>query len=175
MSVRAETKLPSDEELEVQEIKLTTCYMKAAALHVGKYCDDPGKEFMLCKKEEKDPRKCLNEGKAVTSCALEFFRRLKSSCYEEFDNYGKCINYGSQTFEFRKCRPEQAIYDKCVFDKIGLERPEPGYFSKPRIHESKYRPKPEEKKIEYPDQPAELPEDYPRHPAKYGSRFFFNT
>lgn len=32
---------------------------------------------MLCKGELKDPRKCIKEGKAVTNCALSFFRKVK--------------------------------------------------------------------------------------------------
>ena len=40
-----------------------------------------------------------------------------------------------------RCRKTQAIYDKCVFDKLGQERPPPGYFSKVRLHDTK-RPKP---------------------------------
>lgn len=32
--------LPSAEELKVEEIKLSTPFLKAGALHFGKYCDD---------------------------------------------------------------------------------------------------------------------------------------
>lgn len=55
---------------------------------------------------------------------------------------------------------------------MGLERPELGYFSLPRVHQTA-RPKPIIEKPEFPNQPAELPDDYPREPAKYGARFQF--
>lgn len=56
-------------------------------------------EFMLCKSELIDPRKCLNEGKAVTKCSLEFFRKVKSSCSREFTDYYTCIEKSSPGYE----------------------------------------------------------------------------
>jgi len=47
---------------------------------------------MLCKSEEKDPRKCLNEGKVVTRCAMNFFRELKKNCAQEFEDYSVCLD-----------------------------------------------------------------------------------
>ncbi|KAF0292347.1 NADH dehydrogenase [ubiquinone] 1 alpha subcomplex subunit 8 [Amphibalanus amphitrite] len=58
-------------------------------------------EFMLCRQEEKDPRKCLAEGRAVTSCALEFFRKVKSTCLDEFNQYANCLDRGSPDLKFR--------------------------------------------------------------------------
>lgn len=43
MPVYADTYLPSEEELTVPEINLTSGYMKAAAYHVGKKCDEESK------------------------------------------------------------------------------------------------------------------------------------
>lgn len=56
---------------------------------------------MLCRKELKDPRKCLAEGKAVTNCALDFFRKIKKSCAEEFMQYATCIDKSSTDYAFR--------------------------------------------------------------------------
>lgn len=49
---------------------------------------------MLCVKEEKDPRKCINEGKEVTRCGLEFYRKVKVSCPQEFTDYWTCLDHG---------------------------------------------------------------------------------
>ncbi len=51
---------------------------------------------MLCQSEEKDPRKCLNEGKEVTRCAFDFFGKVKGSCYEEFTKYWQCIDHAGR-------------------------------------------------------------------------------
>lgn len=81
-----------------------------------------------------------------------------------------CISINADIIYF-SCRKTQAVYDKCVFDNLGIERPEYGYFSRIKVHDSK-RPKPQpEAPAVYPDATPYLPEDYPRPPAKYGSRF----
>ena len=56
------------------QVKVSSSVLKAAAHHYGAQCDKPNKEFMLCRWEEKDPRRCLEEGRLVNQCALEFFR-----------------------------------------------------------------------------------------------------
>lgn len=56
------------------QINVSSAVLKAAAHHYGSQCDKPNKEFMLCRWEEKDPRKCLNEGRKINECALNFFR-----------------------------------------------------------------------------------------------------
>lgn len=48
---------------------------------------------MLCKLEEKDPRKCLNEGKAVTMCGHEFFRKVGQTCRHEVERMAKCMEF----------------------------------------------------------------------------------
>lgn len=56
------------------QVAVSSSVLKAAAHHYGSQCDRPNKEFMLCRWEEKDPRKCLREGRQVNQCALDFFR-----------------------------------------------------------------------------------------------------
>lgn len=56
-------------------------------------------EFMLCRNELNDARKCLDEGKAVTNCSLEFFRKVKKSCFREFTDYYNCIDKSSPGYE----------------------------------------------------------------------------
>lgn len=56
---------------------------------------------MLCRQEEKDPRKCLAEGKAVTACSLNFFRLVKKNCAEEFTDYANCLDQSSNDFQMR--------------------------------------------------------------------------
>jgi len=64
---------------------------------------------------------------------------------------------------YRFCRKTQAELDKCMKEKLNLDRPEVGYLSKVRLHESS-RPKPVEepyKKVtlmEPPSSVADSPE-----------------
>jgi len=57
---------------------------------------------MLCHVEEKDPRKCINEGKEVTRCGVEFYQKVKEHCAEEFTKYWKCIDYASYDMQFKQ-------------------------------------------------------------------------
>ena len=57
---------------------------------------------MLCRKEEKDPRKCIEDGKAVTTCSLNFFRQLKKTCFDEFKQYANCLEKSSQDMEYKQ-------------------------------------------------------------------------
>lgn len=56
------------------------------------------KDYMLCSKEEKDPRKCLDYNKQVSYCANDFFSKVRANCAESFTNYWKCLDetYGGQ-------------------------------------------------------------------------------
>jgi len=166
--------LPSYEELKVPEIELSSAPLRAASHHFGKYCDNQCKEFMLCNAEEKDPRKCINEGKEVTRCGLDFFQKVKLNCAEEFTTYWKCIDRSGWDMNFKRCQSTQKVFDKCILDHLGQERPPPGYFSKVRVHHTT-RPEPHTEVI--------LPEPLPETPTwdgksavppstRQGSRFF---
>uniref|UniRef100_A0A8D0DME5 NADH dehydrogenase [ubiquinone] 1 alpha subcomplex subunit 8 n=1 Tax=Salvator merianae TaxID=96440 RepID=A0A8D0DME5_SALMN len=164
--------IPTSEELEVQEVNVSSAVLKAAAHHFGSQCDKSNKEFMLCRWEEKDPRKCLDEGKAVNKCALEFFRyRLKVHCAEPFTQYWTCIDYyGHQ--ELRRCRKQQQVFDDCVLDKLGWERPDLGQLSKVTKVKTD-RPIPENPYHSRSRPPPNAPVEGDLQPAKYGSRKFF--
>ncbi|XP_064643948.1 NADH dehydrogenase [ubiquinone] 1 alpha subcomplex subunit 8-like [Lineus longissimus] len=153
MPITNETWLPSYDELTVPELNLSTPALRAGAAYFGKYCDFQSKEFMLCIAEEKDPRKCLNEGKEVTRCGIEFFKKVRGTCMEEFTAFSRCIDRDSETCTFRNCRKTQKVYDACMAEKFGMEKPPLGYFAKVRLHESK-RPRPAP---HVPDVPEETP------------------
>ncbi|XP_013136704.1 PREDICTED: NADH dehydrogenase [ubiquinone] 1 alpha subcomplex subunit 8-like [Papilio polytes] len=167
--------LPEDSELTVEEVNLSTATLRAGSFHLGKYCENQNNEFMLCRFEEKDPRKCINEGKAVTACTLEFFRKVKKTCLAEFNQYANCIDKSSGEYSFRYCRKTQDVYDKCILENLNLERPPFGYFCEVRVHDTK-RPKPAvEEKAVYPDATPALPVETEKKPARFGSRFYWMT
>ncbi|XP_059613262.1 NADH dehydrogenase [ubiquinone] 1 alpha subcomplex subunit 8 [Phlebotomus argentipes] len=170
MVVTYNVELPTEEELTVPEVNLSGPALKAGAFHLGKYCEFQNNEFMLCRDELKDPRKCLKEGNAVTSCALEFFRKVKKTCREEFTQYTNCLDKSSQDQAFKPCRKTQGVYDKCILDNLQIERPHYGYFCRARIHDSERPAPPKKEKKVYPDATPGLPDDYPRESARYGSR-----
>ncbi|XP_020823243.1 NADH dehydrogenase [ubiquinone] 1 alpha subcomplex subunit 8 [Phascolarctos cinereus] len=163
--------LPTLDELKVQEVNVSSSVLKAAAHHYGTQCDKVNKEFMLCRWEEKDPRRCLSEGKLVNHCAIDFFRSIKTHCAEPFTEYWTCLDY-SELQEFRQCRKEQAKFDNCVLDKLGWVRPDLGELSKiTKVSTARSLP-------ENPYHSRPKPEPNPAYegnlkPTKHGSRFYF--
>ncbi|CAG5129203.1 unnamed protein product [Candidula unifasciata] len=171
MAYSNEDYLPTLEELTVPEIEITSSVFRTAAHHLGKYCDNASKEFMLCRAEEDDPRKCLNEGKEVTRCGFEFLRKVKKSCFAEFNQYLQCIDHSGSEMEFKNCRTTQDIYDNCIKENLGQDRPELGYFAKVRLHKTD-RPKPGPRPHHLPDTLPAPPENYePADPLKKLSKY----
>jgi len=140
MPLNHDVELPSDEELNIEEIPVTSNYLMSSAMWIGKYCDTQQKEFMLCRAEEKDPRVCLKYGKELTACGNDFLKRVKKSCGDELSWYTKCLDYSGREPSFRLCRHAQALYDGCMADS-GFERARYGHFQLLRVHDSE-RPKP---------------------------------
>jgi len=145
-------KLPSIEELTVQEVELGSTYLRAGGCHLGKYCEPENNEFVLCKTETDNPVACLEEGKLVTSCALKFFQSVKKFCAPEFITYAKCLESSSQHLDLAKCRKTQYAFDACVKENMGLERPIYAYSAMAKIHDTD-RPKPEEPRPAWLDDP----------------------
>lgn len=142
MTLTEDIELPTEEEIAHKEIPLTYNYMITSAMWLGKYCDNQSKEFMLCRGEEGDPRKCLDYGRQLTDCGLEFFRKVKKTCREEFEWYTKCIDWTGKEPNFRMCRHEQVLFDGCM-NEAGFERARFGHFQMLRVHDSdRPRPKP---------------------------------
>lgn len=69
------------------------------------------------------------------------------------------------------CRKTQAVFDKCVLDNIGVERPPFDYFTRVQIHKSKRPRPPVEGPTVYSDATPGLPPDAEKPPARYGSRY----
>ncbi|KAM7003942.1 NADH dehydrogenase [ubiquinone] 1 alpha subcomplex subunit 8 [Passerculus sandwichensis] len=164
-------RVPPLEELDVQEVAVSSAVLKAAAHHYGSQCDRPNKEFMLCRWEEKDPRKCLREGRQVNQCAIDFFRRIRTHCAEPFTAYWTCIDYSNQQ-ELRRCRKQQAAFDSCVLDKLGWVRPELGDLSKVTKVKTD-RPLPENAYHSRPRPEPNPPIEGELKPSPLGSRLFF--
>lgn len=110
----------SSQDLEVEELKVTSAVLVAAAHHFGNHCKKQSEEFMDCRIETKDPRKCLQQGGEVTRCAVEFFRKIKGSCNEAFTEHWNCLDHNNQ--EFPECRKTQKVFDACMAEKLGLKR-----------------------------------------------------
>ena len=55
----------NEEDLKVDEVKVTSALLLGASFHYGSYCKKQNDAFMKCRMEGKDPRKCLKQGHQV--------------------------------------------------------------------------------------------------------------
>ncbi|VDO98738.1 unnamed protein product [Soboliphyme baturini] len=158
--------LPSYEELTVpQEMVVSSPALRAGVFHLGKYCEMESKEFILCRNEYEDPRKCLAEGRHVTACGVRFFQHVKKLCADSFTDYMNCVDNSSEKLLLAPCRRFQRVFDRCMLDNMNIERPRIGYYSVPHIHKTQ---RPPVDKQDFPDYKSEadkvikeLPENYP--------------
>lgn len=100
------------QDLDAEEVNVTSAVLMGAAEHYGSYCERPNEAFMECRTDSKDPRKCLAEGREVTRCALDFFRVVKGSCNEAFTAHWTCLDEQNQSF--KACRKTQKAFDACM-------------------------------------------------------------
>lgn len=108
------------QELDVEELDVTSAVLVGAAHHYGRYCGVQNDAFMKCRIEQKDPRKCLQEGREVTKCGLDFFKKVKENCNLPFTEHWTCLDYNNQTYDY--CRKTQKAFDACMADKLQLYR-----------------------------------------------------
>lgn len=85
--------------------------------------------------------------------------------------YATCLDRSSGDMAFNKCRKTQVVFDSCVKENLGIERPDFGYFCEARVHKSNRPAPPKPERKVFADASPGLPEDAPRPAAKYGSRF----
>uniref|UniRef100_A0A803T144 Uncharacterized protein n=1 Tax=Anolis carolinensis TaxID=28377 RepID=A0A803T144_ANOCA len=151
------------EELEVQEVNVSSAVLKVAAYHCGSQCDKPNKEFMLCCWKEMDPQKYLKEGKEMNKCALD--------PGPPGTLYWTCINYTS-LLELQHCQKQQQAFDKYVLDKLGWVRPKVGQLSKVTKVKTN-RPIPENPYHSWERLSPNPPVEGELKPTKYRSQMFF--
>jgi len=48
--------------------------LKAGAFQYAKQCNPVNQQYVLCKYETQDPRRCLKYGNDVSDCAANFFK-----------------------------------------------------------------------------------------------------
>ena len=99
-------------DLDAEELNVTSAVLLGAAHHYGRYCERDNEAFMECRTSTKDPRRCLAEGREVTSCALRFFRTVKSSCNEAFTEHWTCLDERNQSF--KACKKTRKAFDACM-------------------------------------------------------------
>ena len=94
--------------------------LNGAAKIIGINCMKQNRDFILCKKSNGDPAKCLPEGRTVTSCVMETVNILRTACTANFEAYSDCLVENAH--EFDRCRNEQNKLRMCFSDYMAKQR-----------------------------------------------------
>ncbi|KAI9208363.1 uncharacterized protein BJ171DRAFT_491101 [Polychytrium aggregatum] len=114
-------KSPLPEDIpHVDEVGLTSAPLASMSFFFATFCKDYSEDFMLCKKDNPDPKACLKEGRKVTRCAIDLIQKLKDNCEETWTKHWQCLDMNNQ--HFWQCRKEEAQLNDCVFKKLGLTK-----------------------------------------------------
>ncbi|ANB14670.1 hypothetical protein AWJ20_2275 [Sugiyamaella lignohabitans] len=119
---------------DVPEIGATSAPLKSASFFIGARCLPYNDDYIMCKQESKGNGEldCLKEGRRVTRCAISVLEDINKHCLEEFRLHWQCLEQNNQ--QFWGCRPAERLLNKCVFEKLQLEKKIPQVSSDNQIH-----------------------------------------
>ena len=178
MVITNDVNLPTFEELDTDEVNMSTSTLISASPFIGKMCEGVNNEFVLCRQEMNDPRPCRFLGKQVTACAMAVLCRIKNECLHEFKQYANCVDKSSGEYSLRHCRRTQKVFDDCMKEKACVTRPDFGYFCRGRVHSSKSPGPPDPPCPCHPqvdDATPGLPDCKVRIKPRFGGRLYWTT
>ncbi|KAK7534028.1 uncharacterized protein J3D65DRAFT_467933 [Phyllosticta citribraziliensis] len=107
---------------KVKEVGSTSAPLMSAAFFIGARCKPYNDDYMMCKDDSKGrgELECLKEGRKVTRCATSVLEDINKHCLNEFRYHWNCLE--SKNHQLWKCRRAERVLNKCVFEKINLEK-----------------------------------------------------
>ncbi|KAI5075248.1 hypothetical protein GOP47_0009887 [Adiantum capillus-veneris] len=94
----------------------TSAVLMSASKHLSHYCREENRAFVICKRADSDPEKCIHRGLEVTRCTLSLLKRLHEKCPKEMDAFAKCMDYYGN--EFKLCRKQQQEFESACPLKV---------------------------------------------------------
>ncbi len=61
---------------------------------------------------------------------------MKASCAESFTKHALCLEQAGGDRSYKKCRKTQAVFDACMKDNLGMDRPHFGYHMLAKVHQT---------------------------------------
>lgn len=106
----------------VEEIGASSAPLASASFFIGARCKPYNDDFMQCKTEAngRGEVECLKEGRKVTRCAASVLKDVNTHCLNEFRAHWECLE--NKNHQFWQCRIPERSLNKCVFDKLKLEK-----------------------------------------------------
>ncbi|KIV86714.1 hypothetical protein, variant 2 [Exophiala sideris] len=94
----------------------------SASFFIGARCRPYNDDYMQCKTESygRGELDCMKEGRKVTRCAASVLDDINKNCLEEFRLHYNCLE--NNNHQLWQCRRAERLMNRCVFQKIGLEK-----------------------------------------------------
>ncbi|OAP61494.1 hypothetical protein AYL99_03697 [Fonsecaea erecta] len=107
---------------KVEEIGASSAPLLSASFFIGARCRPYNDDYMQCKTEAygRGELDCMREGRKVTRCAASVLADINKSCLEEFRAHWSCLE--NNNHQLWQCRRPERVLNRCVFQKIGLEK-----------------------------------------------------
>merc|ERR1711916_212639 len=90
---------------------IVACCVDGVCVCLDDGCKAENDAFNECKAGSANPHACLNEGKAVTSCAANVLAQVEAKCNDSFAALTKCLDANSLAYS--ECRPQVAAFEQC--------------------------------------------------------------
>ncbi|KAJ4369776.1 ndufa8, NADH-ubiquinone oxidoreductase complex I 19kd subunit [Neocucurbitaria cava] len=115
------TPLPDDIP-KVPELGASSAPLLSASFFIGARCKAYNDDYMMCKTESngRGELDCMAEGRKVTRCAASVIKDINENCLAEFRTHWQCLENHNQ--QLWNCRSEERRLNKCVFEKLKLEK-----------------------------------------------------
>lgn len=88
----------------------TSAVLMSISKHLATKCNKQSRDYIECKRRDKNPESCLKEGDTVTACAIDTLKEAQQKAPKEFKAFYECMDYYSNKFE--KCRKEQKAFEE---------------------------------------------------------------
>mmetsp|Transcript_13512 Transcript_13512/g.41757 ORF Transcript_13512/g.41757 Transcript_13512/m.41757 type:complete len:97 (+) Transcript_13512:206-496(+) len=94
----------------------TSSELYASAHYLGRDCKDSNMAYLACKAGGGgNPKDCLAQGAAVTSCGDGLIAKLKAAAGPEFEAFRACLADTNNAFD--KCRAQKEALHACMAGK----------------------------------------------------------
>ncbi|KAG5937738.1 hypothetical protein E4U59_004221 [Claviceps monticola] len=106
----------------VKEVGTSSAPLLSASYFIGARCRDYNDDYMQCKNENagRGEFDCMKEGRRVTRCAQSVLKDIDTHCLAEFRKHWDCLE--NRNHQMWQCRPDEWKLNKCVYDKLNLEK-----------------------------------------------------
>ena len=61
---------------------------------------------------------------------------MKNACPAELTRYAMCLEKSDSNMKYSACRETGAVFDACMKEKMGMDRPHFGYHSLVKVHQT---------------------------------------